>query len=279
MQAHHQHYLEYGYCVVPNVVPSELIQTVYQEVLQVIGQQHARFGLVCAQTGDLEKDCLESMRLLLNRDVQAYLSTLRLLAKLPSVRRLTASPSIESVVRNMGCAVPTIPESPVFHVISEQLRIPNGYFGFEPHQDWTSIQGALDVMVCWVPLVDVSATNFPLMLVPESHKKGMLPGEIEDNAYKVDQSCIQEDQFVSVVANAGDIVLMTGWTIHKTGVDGCAGFRLALSNRWEDASEPHFVERNYPCAYKKYVHREWITPGFPDFEQIQEALKMQFDKR
>ena len=70
----------------------------------------------------------------------------------------------------MGCAVPTIPESPVFHVISEQLRIPNGYFGFEPHQDWTSIQGALDVMVCWVPLVDVSATT-PLMLVPESKKR------------------------------------------------------------------------------------------------------------
>ena len=91
MQAHHQHYLEYGYCVVRNVVPSEMIQTVYQEVLEVIHQQHVRFGLVCQQTGDLEKDCLESMRLLLNRDVQAYLSTLRLLAKLPSVRRLTAS--------------------------------------------------------------------------------------------------------------------------------------------------------------------------------------------
>ena len=55
MQAHHQHYLEYGYCIVPNVVPSEMIQTVYQEVLQVIRQQHARFGLVSPKSGDLEK--------------------------------------------------------------------------------------------------------------------------------------------------------------------------------------------------------------------------------
>jgi len=273
MMEQHQHdYREYGFCVVPKVVPEEYIHAVHQEAFRVLHQQCQRFELGVQSTNDCQADCLAAMKVLLQTDVQAYLSTLRLLAKLPSVRRLMSSTQIEAVVRKMGCSVPTVSESPVFHVISEQLRIPNGYFGFEPHQDWTSIQGALDVMVCWVPLVDVSPTSFPLMLIPKSHKQGMLAGEIEDNAYKVDQTCIHEDDFIPVVAKAGDIVLMTGWTVHKTGVEGCSGFRLALSNRWEDASEPHFVERNYPCAYKKYVHREWITPGFPSLQQIQKAL-------
>ena len=177
MQALHQHYLDYGYCVVPNVVPSEMIQTVYQEVLQVIRQQHARFCLICAQTGDLEKDCLASMKLLLNQDVQAYLSTLRLLAKLPSVRRLTASPAIESVVRNMGCAVPTIPESPVFHVISEQLRIPTGTLGLSPiktgpHPRRTRCDGLLGAASGCV------GDQFSIDASSRVSQKGMLPGEL-----------------------------------------------------------------------------------------------------
>ena len=105
-------------------------------------------------------------------------------------------------------------------------------------------------MVCWVPLVDVSATN-SMMLVPESHKR-MLPGEIEDNAYKVIR-VIQDDQFVSVVANAGDIVLMTGWTMQNWCGWVC-WISVGTVKPWEDASEPYFVERN--IRVHKYVHRK-----------------------
>ena len=68
--------------------------------IQVLDQQHIRFGLVRVSTGDVQKDCLEAMRLLLNTDVQAYLSTLRLLAKLPSVYRLMSS--IDSTEHTSG---------------------------------------------------------------------------------------------------------------------------------------------------------------------------------
>jgi len=256
------HLVENGFLVVKGVLSVSKVEEVLSEANSIIQVQLKRFGI--AYTDGL----FDNMKLLLERDASAYLSSLRLMAKLAAVRRLISSECIESVLRELGCQTPTIPESPSFHVMSDQLKIPNGYFGFDAHQDWTSIQGALNVLVCWVPLVPITVENFPLLVLPRSNQQGMLEGVIQDNAYHVDQTLIDHDAFVPAIADVGDIVLMTGWTVHKSGVENCSGFRLAVSNRWEDAQEPTFVERNYPCAYKKYVHRELITPDFPSHKQI-----------
>ena len=64
--------------VIPNVVPREMIQTVYQEVLQVIRQQHAVL-VWCAQTETLKR-IVRVDEAPAEEDVQVYLSTLRLLA-------------------------------------------------------------------------------------------------------------------------------------------------------------------------------------------------------
>ncbi|QTN30431.1 phytanoyl-CoA dioxygenase family protein [Rhodoferax sp. AJA081-3] len=40
-----------------------------------------------------------------------------------------------------------------------------------PHQDYWSVQGSLDGVVVWMPLVDVDKENFPLEVIPQSHLK------------------------------------------------------------------------------------------------------------
>ncbi len=255
-------FAEEGFLVVKEVLPKTMIEEVLQDANEIVCAQLKRFGIESSES------LFDNMQSLLTQDVAAYLGSLRLMAKLSSVRRLTTSKEIEMVLRKLGCQTPTNSESPSFHVMSERLKIPNGYFGFDAHQDWTSIQGALDVVVCWVPLVPITPENFPLLVLPGSNQQGMLKGAIQDNVYHVEQGLIDHSAFVPALADVGDIVLMTGWTVHKSAVKGCSGFRLAVSNRWEDAQEPTFVKRNYPSAYKKYVHREWITPEFPSHEQI-----------
>jgi ectoine hydroxylase-related dioxygenase (phytanoyl-CoA dioxygenase family) len=260
-------YRSNGFVIGKRLLNTESITHIKKQAHRIICKQLERFEITT------QNDLLTDMNLLLQKDVSAYLGSLRLLAKMGCVRNLISSQVIEEAVQDLGCQLATISESPVFHVISDSLKIPNGYFGFSAHQDWTSIQGALDVIVVWIPLHPVNKRTFPLMVIPKSNQKGLFAGIIEENVYKVDESQIDSSQFIPIEADIGDVVFMSGWTVHKTGVEKCSGFRLAISNRWEDAEEPHFIQRDYPSAYKKWVQREWITPDFPSLSQIQQSFE------
>jgi len=271
ISAFKQAYRDQGYCVVPDLVPPEAISAALAGIRMVLRQQLGRFDLV--ETGDLEVD----MARLLERDVDAYLASLRLGAKLAVVRRILSDVEIEKVCQTLGCRVPTISLDPLFHVMSERLQIPGGYFGFEAHQDWTSIQGALDAITIWLPLLPVTGTSFPLELIPGSHQRGLIEGQITPNLYHVASDQAPDHAFQPMELVPGDVVFMSVWTVHRTRIDGCHGLRMALSNRWEDASEPTFVARDYPCAYKKSVQREWITPDFPSRQAILQGLDRLYD--
>ncbi len=244
------------------------------QIAPVLADLHAlvRLQLTAAggsPTGGLQDD----MATLLRLDVQRYLAAVRRGAKLWRVQRLLTEPSVVECLRGLGHEVSSVCSEPVLHVVSDRLRIPDGYQGFAAHQDWTSIQGSLDCVVVWVPLVPVRAANFPLLVAPGSHRLGLLTGEITTHIYEVPKSVVGDDEFIPVEVDPGDVVLMSCWTVHKTGVDGCSGLRLASSIRYDNAVEPHFVERRYPCAYKKSVQREFFTPDFPSREQVLEVFE------
>ena len=100
---------------------------------------------------------LANMGALLAADVKAYLAAARHAAKLVSLQRLVTSPALVQLIESFGMSTPTMPTTPVLHIICDTLKIPGGYFGIAPHQDWPSVQGGLDTLTVWVPLMDVDA--------------------------------------------------------------------------------------------------------------------------
>jgi ectoine hydroxylase-related dioxygenase (phytanoyl-CoA dioxygenase family) len=158
-------------------------------------------------------------------------------------------------------------------VNGDRLVIPNGYQGFAAHQDWPSIQGSLDCVVSWVPLVPIHAQKFPLLVSPRSHLRGMLQGRIQANALEISTEDISDDSFIPVIVDVGDVVCMSSWMVHKTGVVGSQGMRISCSTRWDNAAEATFIERKYPCAYQRSVQRNLITPDFPSTEQVQAVFQ------
>ena len=145
------------------------------------------------------------MEALLGADVKAYLAAARHAAKLVSLQRLVASAGRSSRWSNrFGIATPTIPSMPVLHIMCDTLKIPGGYFGIAPHQDWPSIQGGLDTMTMWVPLMDVDATRFPLEVIPGSHLRGLWEGEVTDYALEIRKGFVESD-FVPVPVERGDV--------------------------------------------------------------------------
>jgi ectoine hydroxylase-related dioxygenase (phytanoyl-CoA dioxygenase family) len=255
-----------GYCVVRGVLPRAAVEEVLVETDRLFALQLQRLGRRprAYQNEDTVRTNLEA---LLGADVKAYLAAARLAAKLASLQRLTASKPVVDLVESFGIATPTIATTPVLHIMGDTLRIPGGYFGVAPHQDWPSIQGGLDTITMWVPLMDVGPKQFPVEVIPGSHLRGLWEGEITHNALEIRKGFVESD-FIPVAADRGDVLLFTGFTVHRTSLRGCSGLRVASSTRYENSGEPTFIDRNYPCAYKRSVARELMVKGFPTAEQV-----------
>lgn len=200
---------------------------------------------------------------LFHRDIVKYITTLRSCAKLLSVQKLFLQ-CVETS-QSLGVSLPLL-ISPVLHVVCDKLKIPDGYHGAFPHQDWPSLQGSLNVITIWIPFMDVNVENFTLEVIPCSNLEGFKNGEIDGSVLKI--PC-DKSKFIPLSIKKGEVLFMSGFLVHQTKKEG-SGFRLAVSQRFEDASDATFIERGYPCAQKRIVDREirWK----PTIEEVQKVF-------
>lgn len=270
-----ERYRRDGCAVVPQLVPIAALDAVASDIAVVVRQSLRRLGAAAlsSEAHPDDADALHTdLQTLLHADVKAYLAALRHAAKLLSLARLAVSAPFEDLTRALAMVSPSLPTTPVLHVMSERLRVPDGYFGLETHQDWPSIQGGLDTFTAWVPLFDVGIAQFPLEVIPGSHRAGLLPGRARANATEIDPAHYDAGAFTRLAARRGDVVIFTTFTIHRTAVQDCQGFRLACSTRYENAAEPTFVARGYPTAYRRSVERDLMVADFPTPAQVAQAL-------
>jgi ectoine hydroxylase-related dioxygenase (phytanoyl-CoA dioxygenase family) len=171
-------------------------------------------------------------------------------------------------MKEFGIELPVFQTSPVLHIMSNGLRIPGGYAGVGVHQDWPALQGSLDAITIWIPIVDVREDLFPLEIIPGSHLYGLCGGTQKEHSYEVAPSYYDEKAFIRVTAERGDALFFSAFTIHRSGQHGADGVRLSVSARYENAAEPTFVDRVYPFAQKRSVQREFIVRDFPSREQV-----------
>jgi hypothetical protein len=275
MRKHVQRYRTEGFCIVRGLLPAKACRRVLREMDAVVAGQLETVGLPARPFRD-EDSLHRNMQRLFAADRDVYLAAVRHLNKLLSVQQLLVHEKILSVTAELGLALPSVPTGPVVSIMSDKLRIPGGYFGLAPHQDWTSMQGSLDAVVVWTPLTRVARKNFPLELIPGSHVRGVWDGDNTDSAREIRPDLYQDGDFVPLEARPGDVAFLTSFTVHRTGTRRgareCAGLRIACNSRLENSAEPTFARRHFPCAYKRSVERELITPGFPTAEQVVRAI-------
>lgn len=190
-------------------------------------------------------------RLLQNyvKGIDIYSSYLKMLPRITWFQNIFSA--LENSIQTLGISTPVIIDQPVLHVMSPDLRIPDGYYGTAAHQDWPSVQGSLDMVTIWIAITDAEVGNFPLEVIPGSHLGGLREGKPNGSVLEIE--CDDKD-FVPIECKAGDVVFMSGFLIHRTGHG--TGFRVAVSQRFDNAAEPTFIERGYPCAQKRVVDRE-----------------------
>lgn len=204
----------------------------------------------------------KSLSLRFNDSIENYVGYLKATSRISSLQYLIIQ-SYQKI--DLAFHTPLIIEQPVLHVMSPSLRIPDGYYGTSAHQDWPSTQGSLDSVTVWIALTDANIGNFPLEVIPGSHKRGLLDGKMNGSVLEVEAD---EKEFIPIECKAGDVVFLSGFTVHRTGKGN--GFRVAVSQRFDNACEPTFIERGYPCAQKRVVDRE--IKWKPTVEQVSQVF-------
>jgi phytanoyl-CoA hydroxylase len=251
-----------GYVVIPGLFPAARLAPVARDLAATFQARAQALGL------DLPADIgqaafSELLAGLFRRDIPAYMAAAKLTQHLGSVQALGLDPAMMAAVEGLGLSLPAVATRAVIHFMADRLKIPGGYQKTAPHQDWRSTQGSLDCVTIWAPLYDVGLADYPLEVIPGSHRDGLLEHEPDMPNWRVGDQLYDESAFQPLSLKAGDAVIFSGFLVHRTGERGGADVRVAFSFRFNNAAEPSFVARNYPNPYVYRADPAILTPDFP----------------
>jgi ectoine hydroxylase-related dioxygenase (phytanoyl-CoA dioxygenase family) len=139
--------------------------------------------------------------------------------EMPALRRILFGAAMADICRS------TLGNDAYFFFDQFVVKGGGGGMAFAWHQDsaYAAAAGVPDhapYLTCWCPLDDSDATNGTVAIVPESHRRGLMPHArtaTADLAARVD-----EDAAITVEARAGDVVAFTSHTLHATGPNNTA---------------------------------------------------------
>jgi ectoine hydroxylase-related dioxygenase (phytanoyl-CoA dioxygenase family) len=191
---------------------------------------------------------------------------------LASVFRLAYSKGLTKFLNEVaGIELPTMNTKPLVSFSSKGTAQKTPYWYVGAHQDWPSTQGSLNGVTVWTPLVEVTGSLGPLELIPESHLQGFREHkENEGVPLLVDKS----EGWISVPMNPGDVLVFSYFTVHRSGLNGSDKIRWSMHFRYDDASDPTFIDRKYPKTHIWQRLDRVIEPGFPSAEQVQNRFKL-----
>jgi phytanoyl-CoA hydroxylase len=262
VRVHRDSFLSEGYVVARNIVDKAALTSINEEIVELFCIQLRRLGLPIERGNSREAFQQNALRLL-QADVSTYIATARLTQMLPSVHRLLICDPILDLARELGLAFPVISTRASIHIMSDVLKIPNGYHKSPPHQDWRSMQGSLDSIVLWLPTTPVSAKSHPLEVMPKSHLFGLLDTVDHIMTPTVSDRRVAESQYVAVAMEPGDVIAFSSFLVHRTSEEGDGLTRIALSGRFNNALEQTYVAHGFPTPYKYSYQTDLIVKDFP----------------
>lgn len=265
-------YKENGYVILKSVLSEIEISNIQSDIHKIIRQQLIALGQAAEFDSSIDsiyKDMVKLHAL----DINKYLSSLRLCAKVTSLYQAVLNKRILDFTNSIGIEMPVFQTQPVFHIMSDKLKIKDGYFGVGAHQDWPALQSGLDTVTTWVPLVPVKANTYTLEIVPKSHLLGFCESKQEQNIHEIIPSAYSHLNFVKVEMNPGDVLVFSVFLIHKSELEAESNaFRMAYSMRYENGADATFIKRNYPFAQKRVVERALADTDVPKLEDVQRVF-------
>lgn len=260
-------FLAEGYVVVKGAIDIAILDSINRDIAELFAIQLRRLRQPVDAGGSREAFKNNAVRLL-RADVPTYISTARLTQNLPSVHRLLICDTVIELARELGIELPVISTRPSIHIMTGDLRIPNGYHRSPAHQDWRSMQGSLDSIVFWIPSTPVTEKSNPMEFVPKSQLLGLLDTVEHIQTPMVSDPRVTDDKFIPIPVEPGDIIFFSSFMVHRTSEADDGLVRIAMSGRFNNAKERTYVEHGYPTPYKYSYQTNLIYEGFPTLADV-----------
>ncbi len=254
-------YRENGYVLLKGFFDAREIDAVREEAKEIFTLQMKRLGI--SETEDVDENEFErGMFELFERDVTTFANCGKQAQHLISLHRLSLDERIVGKLEDLGLEFPNISTRPVMYFNHERLAKKEVYWKLSAHQDWRSMQGSLDSVVVWIPLVDVDESLGALEIIPGSHKWGLLEAEMADGYGQLEEE-ITASEMAPVEVEKGDALFFSSFLAHQSGTNVTDHIRWSCHFRYNNLREASFVERGYPHPYLYQPQKDLITADFP----------------
>jgi ectoine hydroxylase-related dioxygenase (phytanoyl-CoA dioxygenase family) len=133
------------------------------------------------------------------------------------------------------------------------------------------MQGSLDSVVVWLPLIDIERRLGALEVYPGSHKWGLLEADMVDGYGHV-RSELDKAKLVSVEVQRGDALFFSSLLVHQSGRNVSQSIRWSCHFRYNNLCEPTFIDRRFPHPYLYKPQQDLITPNFPSSANVKKIF-------
>jgi len=254
-----QEYKNDGYCLVKNVFNKYEVELLYRDIREVFEIQGKKEGIV-SENDQLVYDLAE-------RNWGVYLKCALAAHQVPRLHTMGAGETLLHWVRCFGLKVPSINMKPVLFVSSPRLATNKFYWKAEAHQDYSGMRGSLNGMVAWMPLVPMTKDMGYLEVAPASHRLGFVNHELAGPGFVTTEN--HDVHWHSVEMDVGDVLFFSAFTLHRSGNNTSDKIRWAVNWRFDDLTEPTYIERGFVKPFSYERTKEPLPEGFPSVEQIQ----------
>ena len=261
-----------GFFLLRNVLPKTFLEDIRKEAKSCFLHQLICRGYSLSESST-EKDFEQALYRLFNDDYDAFVGAAKLCQHAISLFRLSASEEVIGSLREVGLEQPAICVKPIIYFNSRHISKIEGHYKTPAHQDWRSMQGSLNSVVVWIPLIDIDRDLGALEVIPGSHLRGLLPTEQDEWFRHVRSDSIDEAEFVPLEVEAGDLVVFSAFLVHRSGNNTTDSIRWSMHYRYNDAAEQSWIDRKFVHPYKVYhPEQEIISETFPSVDHLKEVF-------
>lgn len=259
-------YRENGFVLERGFFGVDEIDAIREDAKEIFIRQMRRHEIVGAGEID-EQEFERGMFRLFEADLGTFGNCGKQAQHLISLHRLSLDRRITDRLGEMGLGFPNISTRPVMYFNHRRLAKKEVYWKLSAHQDWRSMQGSLDSVVVWVPLVDVDRSLGALEIIPGSHRWGLLEAEMADGYGQLEDE-LEPSKMIPVEVSKGDALFFSSFLAHQSGNNVTESIRWSCHFRYNNLDERTFVERGYPHPYLYRPQEALITNGFPTPEMV-----------
>jgi ectoine hydroxylase-related dioxygenase (phytanoyl-CoA dioxygenase family) len=258
-QTFYNFYKTYGFLIVKNLFDKDTIQNITTQAQNIYKQQ--MISLNMTDTLEVDNNTFEkNMKILFNEHNKTFFNCAKHCQHIIDLWRLSLDDKIINITQSLGVENPIISTRPILFSNSKHISKSDIFHTVPPHQDWATMQGSINSIVCWLPLIDSTQDLGCIAFVPESHKLGLLMEKKEEGFGLVKK--FDDEYFKSLDLNQGDALFFSSFLVHKSGNNITENIRWSTHFRYNDLNEKTFIENGYPHAFIYKSIDEILKPDF-----------------